>query len=68
MICRNCKFYQSGYLWNRCALTGDEYFREFSETSCQVVDDAYIFLEGCKPFGFVKGESALKYMESEGEE
>ena len=68
MICKDCKFHQGGYMWNRCALTESEYFREYSNEPCPSIDDNYIFIEDFEPFGFVKGESALKYMGSEGEE
>ena len=27
MTCKDCQYYQSGYMWNYCAITGDEYFR-----------------------------------------
>lgn len=66
MICMCCKFYQGGYMWNRCALTESEYFRECRDEPCPWIDDNYIFKEDCEPLGFVKGESALKFMESEG--
>lgn len=65
MICRCCKFYQGGYMWNRCALSDSEYFREYSDTPCPDIDDNYIFREDCAPLGFVKGESALKFMKCE---
>ena len=53
-------------MWNRCALTESEYFRECRDEPCPWIDDNYIFKEDCEPLGFVKGESALKFMESEG--
>ena len=62
MKCRDCKFHQSSYMWNRCALTESECYRGFNETPCPDIDDNYIFLEDCEPLGFVKGESAIEFM------
>lgn len=62
MKCRDCHFYHSGYLWNRCDLTESEYYHECISSDCDIIDDNYIFIEDCEPMGFVKGKSALEYM------
>lgn len=62
MKCRNCEFHQSGYLWNRCGLTDSEYYQEYNEEPCPIIDDNYVFTEDCEPLGFVKGESAIEFM------
>lgn len=58
MKCRNCKFYQGGYMWNRCVLTESECFRECIKEPCNIIDDDYIFITDCEPLGFIKGEKA----------
>ena len=62
MFCRDCEFHQSGYMWNRCALTDSEYYREYNEKPCPCIDDNYIFVEGDEEMGFVKGKSAIEFM------
>lgn len=62
MFCKDCKFHQSGCMWNRCALTESEYYQEFNKEPCPAIDNNYIFKEDCEPFGFVKGESAIEFM------
>ena len=62
MNCRNCDFHQSGCLWNRCNLMEAEYYREYNETPCPMIDDNYVFTEDCELLGFVKGESAIEFM------
>lgn len=62
MFCKDCKFHQGGYMWNRCALTDAEYYREYNEEPCPIVNDDYIFTEYCEPLGFVEGESAIEFM------
>ena len=63
MFCKICKFYQGGFMWNRCDLMEAEYFTESNKEPCSLIDDNYIFLEDCEPLGFVKGKSAIEFME-----
>lgn len=49
-------------MWNRCALTESEYYREYNEKPCPDIDDNYIFIKDCEPLGFIKGESAIEFM------
>lgn len=56
MKCYQCKFYQSGYLWNRCALIESEYYHEFYKEECPFVDDDYVILEDFTELGLTKGE------------
>lgn len=65
MKCRDCEFHQSGYMWNRCALTDSEYYREFINEPCPYIDNNHIFKEDCEPLGFVKGKSAIEFMKGE---
>jgi hypothetical protein len=37
MKCYNCDYYKSGYMYNACALTESEYFRE--PDNCTLVND-----------------------------
>lgn len=37
MKCSNCDFYCSGYLSNKCMITGDEYF--MPTENCTLVND-----------------------------
>lgn len=62
MFCRICRFYQGGFMWNRCNLMEAECFSECISEPCSMIDDNYIFTQDCEPLGFVKGESAIEYM------
>lgn len=62
MFCRACKFYEGGYMWNRCNLMDAEYFTEAINEPCYLIDDNYNFTADCEPLGFVKGESAIEFM------
>lgn len=66
MRCCDCEFHQSGYMWNRCALTDSECYRE--PELCDLIDDNYIVLQDCEPLGLVKGESVLKYIEGDNDD
>lgn len=39
MKCRDCPYYKSGYMYNQCGFTGDEYFRE--PEKCDLINDDY---------------------------
>lgn len=55
MKCHKCKFHESGYLWNCCHLTGDEYYYEYYENPCPLVNDDYIVITDCPELGLIKG-------------
>ena len=59
MKCCDCNFHKSGYLWNGCGLTGNEYYHEFYETPCPFIDDNYIVTTDCPELGLIKGEKAV---------
>lgn len=58
MRCCDCVFHQSGYLWNRCCLTGDEYYQVFYDEPCDFIDDNYIVISNCPEMGLNKGDKA----------
>ena len=67
MRCCDCKFYHSGFNWNRCNLTENEYYHEYYNEPCPCIDDNYIFKSDCEGMGFVKGKSAIEFVK-DGEE
>ena len=60
MRCCDCEYHESGYLWNCCHLTGDEYYHEFYESPCAFINDDYEVIEDCQELGLVKGEKVLE--------
>ena len=62
MVCKDCIFHHSGYLWNKCDLTGSEYYHEYYNEPCPCFDDNDIFTEDCEPLGIAKGESVTEFM------
>ena len=56
MKCFECNFHKSGYMWNGCQLTGDEYYHEFYNEPCPFIDDNYIVIADCPELGLKKGE------------
>ena len=65
MFCKACKFHKSGYMWNRCDLMEAEYYHEYNNEPCPIIDDNYIFRGNCEPLGFVQGESAIELLKGE---
>lgn len=59
MICFFCKFNHGNNMWNRCDLTGSEYYWECTyDNPCKVIGDDYRFLKDFPELGFLKGEKA----------
>lgn len=56
MFCYDCDFHASGHLWNCCHLTCCEYYNEYYETSCPIIDDNYIVIADIPELGLKKGE------------
>lgn len=57
MKCCDCKYHESGYLWNHCCLTGNEYYYEFYKEQCPFITDDYKFKEDVDELGFKKDMS-----------
>ena len=58
MRCCDCKFHESGYLWNCCHLTGSEYYHEFYDKPCEFIDDNYIVTTDYPELGLTKWSKA----------
>lgn len=62
MKCHKCKFYHFSFPSNACDL-GGENFHEYNAESCPFIDDDYLFIENCPELGYIKGESAVNFIE-----
>ena len=60
MRCCDCIFHAKSYLWNACSLTGSEYYYEYSDKPCPVIDDDYIIKIDCPEYGLKRGVKAGK--------
>ena len=62
MRCCDCQFNHRGCYWNRCDLLESEYYNEYYEEPCPVIDENYIFISNNDFLNVNKGESAIDYM------